>query len=1073
MVNALLDPLNIVIAALGAGFLLPLFHRWRREAASVVFYGVLAYLVMVAGVAWWQVLHGAPAFELYTAGLKPPLSINLRLGVEEGLFVLFVNLMGLLGGWYLFRETADYAAKQVLFLILVMGIDGMIMTRDLFNIFIFMEITAIATYGLLAMEQDARTLGAGFKYIIATALASTFFLLGTILFYFLTGTLNIEDMLAHQAQISGPVALAGGALIFTGLLIELKPYPANGWGLDVYQTAPAGLAAMISVGVSAAALFAMYKALPLIQPFVPVLIIVGVTTFAISNLMGLKQDNPQRLLGYSSIDQIALVAAALGVLAETGAQEVWLLVVGGLFLNHFLAKAALFWLAGAIGRDKIQDWRGLSLCNQFLFAVAVAALVGFPPFPGFWAKWELLMRMGANGMGVWIGVILIGSLLEAAYLFRWFGYTLAAPPAGLVEAGIATGSVTASTSPAGGAAAGAASENDDYASKTSILIFTILLFVAGYYFTRLVSGIDTLLLLLPLFAGALFYLLDWIPLPQIKGSLAVAVLAGYAVYILPDLQGISFFFGLMLSAGGALLALAALYRGGDDPRRGFYPLLVMMVLSLGTLVQASTSLEFFFAWEIMTLSSYFLLVRRPGSAPKVLNYLLFSLGAAFFILAGFAVAYGASGTTALTGLAQVGEQAWIVWLLLSIGFLAKLGALGVHIWLPDAYAEAEDDVSAMLSAVVSKAAVFGMVLAIIHLPLQGIETDAIAYLLGWLGLITALVGALLAAFQEDMKRLLAYSSMGQLGYVVAALAMTTHLGWTTALYITFTHVLFKGLLFLAVAGVIYRTGTSLMYKTGGLINNMPGSFVAALVGIFAISGVPPMSGFAAKWMFYHALLEKGWYLQAGLAFFASAVAFLYLFRLIHSVFLGQRKLEHKDLKEAPIILLVPQALLLVGIMVVSFYPASLIDPASALAAAYFPDVTLHWEGYTLTTKYGYWNPTLMLAVIIGVTAVPFLALLFFSRFLNIQWVKQFNIVYAAERPETPQTTHYAYNFYSFYQRAIGFLVPPKATAFWRGAAEWTHTVGGMLRGLYTGNGQTYALHIVLFLVVVYFSAGAI
>jgi len=110
-------------------------------------------------------------------------------------------------------------------------------------------------------------------------------------------------------------------------------------------------------------------------------------------------------------------------------------------------------------------------------------------------------------------------------------------------------------------------------------------------------------------------------------------------------------------------------------------------------------------------------------------------------------------------------------------------------------------------------------------------------------------------------------------------------------YLAITHLMFKGMLFLSVAGVIYRTGTRFMYQTGGLIRKMPFSFLSALFAIIALSGVPPLSGFGAKWLMYSALLEKGWYLQAAAAMFASGVAFLYLFRLIHSIFLGQEKVE--------------------------------------------------------------------------------------------------------------------------------------------------------------------------------------
>src|SRR5262245_39689975 len=113
------------------------------------------------------------------------------------------------------------------------------------------------------------------------------------------------------------------------------------------------------------------------------------------------------------------------------------LVVGGLFVNHLLAKVGLFWLAGHVnGQRRLVDWSGLSEENStiLLFAVLLAAICGFPPFPGFWAKWQLVMSLAAGERFVWILIVLIGSLLEVAYLFRWFGAIIHAPAGSGVSA---------------------------------------------------------------------------------------------------------------------------------------------------------------------------------------------------------------------------------------------------------------------------------------------------------------------------------------------------------------------------------------------------------------------------------------------------------------------------------------------------------------------------------------------------------------------------------------------------------------------------------------------------------------
>ncbi|MCK4675990.1 MAG: proton-conducting membrane transporter, partial [Gammaproteobacteria bacterium] len=379
---------------------------------------------VIAGLNLLAIINGAPAIDIETAGIKPPFSINLRFGLFEGGFVLAVNTIALLGAWFYLPKLKQHASAMLLYLIMVMGINGLVMTRDLFNLFIFIEITSIATYALIGMERSGSVLTAGFKYIMATSIASAFFLLGTIFIYYQTGTLNIDDIIAHRDLIQGPIGFVAMLFVLTSLLIELKPYPANGWGLDVYETVPGGIASLISVGVSAGVFFALYKVLPLMDSFLPSIALIGGLTFLFSNVIGLKQDNAKRLLGYSSIGQMGLMTLAIALLFQLDATAQMAIIVGGLFINHLLAKAGLFWLADLVNRRCIQNWSAIAKRPDLLllFGIMITALVGLPPFPGFWAKWQLIMLLGSAEQYSWIALILIGSLLEAAYLFRWFNY---------------------------------------------------------------------------------------------------------------------------------------------------------------------------------------------------------------------------------------------------------------------------------------------------------------------------------------------------------------------------------------------------------------------------------------------------------------------------------------------------------------------------------------------------------------------------------------------------------------------------------------------------------------------------
>lgn len=1046
----MLDPLYIFILSLGSAFLLSLFYGVHRNLASLVFFLTLAANTAICGLGLLRLVQGAPAVEILTAGLEPPLSINLRFGQQEAFLCLAVSLFGLLGGWYLLARLRESMQGMILFIMVLMGIHGMIMTRDLFNLFVFIEITAIATYALIGMERDRRSLAAGFKYVMAGGLVSSFFLIGTILVYHLAGTLNIDGMVETRALLANSFGATALVFLIAGVLIELKPFPANGWGLDVYQAAPAGIGALISAGVATGALAALHKLAPLVQSdHLSVIVAVGVVTFLGSNLLALRQENAKRLLGYSSVAQVGLLVAAVVYLHRSGRDDLVPLVVGGLFINHLLAKAGLFWLAGVVDREGWREWSLLAGRPWLLvlFGTLILALVGFPPFPGFWGKWALVLELADGAMYGWMGAILLGSLLEAVYLLRWLG--TACRSEGSAESGAEGRQAPIRLSVAG---------------LAPPALFALLLYGVGWVWADW-SGEAPLRIFLPLAAAALLLLVDRLP-SRLVGVLSLLIVGAYSYYVLPQLAGLAWLFGLIFLVGGGLLVFATLYR--SDTRLGFYPLLTAMVMSLGVLLQAETSLGFFYAWEVMTLTSYLLIARGRRAGGPALTYIVFSLGSAYLIMAGFALGYAGSGSGLLAGLGDAGDLAPAVLALLALGFVIKTGGLGVHVWLPGAYTESDDDFTAIISSIVSKAGVFGFLVAGIALGDQAVGGLDIAYVVCWLGLITALFGALMAVLEEDAKRLLAYSSMGQVGYIVAGVAIMSHLGWVTALYLSANHFFFKGLLFLAVAGVIYRTGTREMYKMGGMIGRMPVTFFAALIAVIAMSGVPPLSGFGGKWLLYNALIEKDWYLQAGLAFFSSALACLYMFRLLHSVFLGQPKLKHKDVREAPWWLVAPQLVLVGVILVVSLFPQYLVQPIAAAVEPYYP-ATVQWVGNQLTTSVGHWNGFLVMNIVGAVFLVPLVWLLLSST--RVQRVKQFNIAYAAERPERPETTHFAYNFYPYIEKSMGGWVRPRATRFWNGVAEWTHSLAAGLGNIYTGHAQTYAQLIVLYLVLLVFLMG--
>ncbi|WP_372840407.1 proton-conducting transporter membrane subunit, partial [Phaeovulum sp.] len=497
---------------------------------------------------------------------------------------------------------------------------------------------------------------------------------------------------------------------------------------------------------------------------------------------------------------------------------------------------------------------------------------------------------------------------------------------------------------------------------------------------------------------------------------------------------------------------------------------MLMFAGMAMLIVAETSFGFFAAWEVLTIGSYFLILRGKYSEPHALSYVLFSLGGAFAILAGFALASGGGAGFTVAALAGVSQTLapW-VFMLLALGFMTKTAAIGVHIWLPGAHAEAETDVSPMVSGILLKAGLFGLMVLILHMGSPSLYGVQLTYVLLWIGALTALIGNLTAAFQEDAKRLLAYSSIGQMGYAIFGIALMNHLGWLMALMFVINHYIYKSMLFLSVGGVAKRTGTRLMYKMGGLIALMPLSFIAVLIGIIAMSGVPPLSGFGGRWIFYNAIMESDARAPMIVIFLSGPIAFLYLFRLIHTIFLGQLKDENRRLREAPFWIVLPQMLYTAFLLVFAVVPGLALRRVDGYLSTIFPEHGLSWEGLTIRSDYGYWSPVSVMAVTVGIFASVLLLLVLLNH--RAQKVKQFNIVFSAERPFRPETTHFAWNFFAPYRKALGFLLTPLVTTFWGGVTGSLHGAADFLRRFYTGDGQHYAFHLLGFVLVLILIVG--
>lgn len=1048
----MVNPIYLFGVSIGIAFLFSLIDKAGRKVSIAVLMLTLGFFLYTSLCYLLHFIGGKETIQVFTAGFNPPYSINLQLGLYESVFISMINGVGFLSALYLLQKFQQGSVKPlILFLMAITGFNGIVMTRDLFNLFVFIEVSSIAIYSLVSLDENEKSYAAGFKYMIAGSFASIFLLIGTIYLYRYSGTLNLFGISDFNA---GKIEITATFFLFMALFIEIKPFPANGWAMDVYESTNPAIAAILSGASIAAAFFALYKILIIFAGiWYTVTLWIGVLTFIGSNLFALNQSNAQRTLGYSSLGQVGLAMMILGMTPLLGEDMPYILF--GVLITHFFAKTGLFWLSGLIRGEDQKSWAQFKNSRWMLFFLGTFffALIGMPPFPSFFAKWSLILKITAMGNSMMAVLILAGSFIEAIYLFRWFGYAVKLETP----------------------------EQPEQIKYEKNKMLPIVVAMIGLYFFGIYSehfynsGIS--LDYLPIVFIALFFLFDFLP-NRIKAVFALLAMGAFTWQTLPAQSGLPLIFNSIFLAGGLVTLIATF--ATSQKRPGFFPLAFIMFLGLSGLTTSDNMLSFFIAWEFMTIGSYLLILRGKKSMPHALSYILFSLGGAYLILLAFSLAVSwnvkdgliIQKALALSNLGTI--EGWlhpIVWSLAIIGFLTKAAGFGLHIWLPGAHSEAESDVSPLVSAILLKAGIFGMMMIMIHMGSASIPIAdsgiSLNYILGWIGAITAVIGTMGALFQEDAKRLLAYSSIGQLGYIIFGVALMTKFGWILAILYTVIHFLYKSTLFLGIGGMYARTHTKNMYEMGGLIKKMPFTFTSILIAIISLAGIPPLIGFAGKWMTYNSVLESGWYFQGIMVLFAGFAAFLYCYRILFGPFLGQPKDQLRNVKEASIFMLIPQYIFVGVLLYLSIQPEFLFQYVSSTISQ-FPVLKgepLLWVNHVAQTSYGYWNPVLIMSVVGGSFLIVLLWLYFWVH--NTHKVKQFNIVYSGESPYLPETTHYSHNFFASYRKAMGFLYALVAEKFWEWMSDAIHTIGDQGRRIYTGNGQTYAFHILIFMIAVY------
>jgi NADH-quinone oxidoreductase subunit M len=285
---------------------------------------------------------------------------------------------------------------------------------------------------------------------------------------------------------------------------------------------------------------------------------------------------------------------------------------------------------------------------------------------------------------------------------------------------------------------------------------------------------------------------------------------------------------------------------------------------------------------------------------------------------------------------------WIMIIIFAIviGLGVKLAAFGLHIWLPYAHAEAPTPISALLSPAMIGIGAYGLLRLWMDL-LTGDYAQYSIYINIW-GLATMIYGGAMALMQDDVKKVLAYSSISQMGYILFGLGSESILGITGATLMYVTHGLGKGILFMMAGSIILQTGTRSMSRLGGLASKMPYTAVIAMIGGLTIIGIPPTSGFMSEWILFNGVLQTGVHdmnsfrvVLFGFGMLATVLTTAYILWMYKRIFFGKLPEYLRDVKDSNRYITVTMAVLAALTLIIGVYPNPLVTPISAYLQAMF------------------------------------------------------------------------------------------------------------------------------------------
>ena len=432
MINGQLPALQVVVPLIAAALCLILS---RPPAAWLITFVASAVSMLISFLMLEQVLQSG-VIDYTFGGWAAPFGIAYRVDLVNAYVLVIVSTISTVVSVFARLSVASEieAHNQGFFytawLLCLTGLLGIAITGDAFNLFVFLEISSLSSYVLIAMGADRRALTAAFQYLIMGTIGATFILIGVGLLYALTGTLNMLDLAQRLPEVADSrTARTGFAFLTVGLGLKIALFPLHLWLPNAYAFAPSAVSAFLAATATKVAVYVLLRFVFSVfgvefalgaMPLAIGLAVLGSIAVLSASTVAIFQQNLKRMLAYSSVAQVGYLALGVSLATPTGLTATLLHL-----FNHALMKGALFVALGCIawriGSSRLQDFAGLGYRMPWtmgVFMIGGLSLIGIPLTAGFISKWYLVLAALEKGWWPVIVVIIAGSLLAIIYIWR-------------------------------------------------------------------------------------------------------------------------------------------------------------------------------------------------------------------------------------------------------------------------------------------------------------------------------------------------------------------------------------------------------------------------------------------------------------------------------------------------------------------------------------------------------------------------------------------------------------------------------------------------------------------------------